>query len=138
MKTKLQTELAQIARSIVVETIWEKDPDAKWDIQDKKLDPLDFDAWQSEVRASAIVDGEFVTGSAYLSGTWEKFGDDPAKSNPEISGYELQMTEEALEHLCTDHELPMLVEDTAKAAMAHCRKLMQERYEVQQRKRRKK
>lgn len=61
--------------------------------------PEDWQAWQSEVRASAICDGEEVTGSAYLGGTWEKTGNVPEESNPEISGYEPQMTAEALEEL---------------------------------------
>ena len=39
----------------------------------------------------AIAGGHLVTGSAYLAGIWEKYGDGPSESNTDISGYELQM-----------------------------------------------
>jgi len=42
---------------------------------------------------------EPCSGSAYLGGTWEKYGENPSVSNPEISGYEPQMTVEALNDL---------------------------------------
>lgn len=88
----------------VIETIWEYDDDPDWDIFDggnalhgDSTD--DWICWMSEVRVTTIRKGEFVTGSAYLGGTWEKAGDHPSKSNPEISGYYPQMLEEALEEL---------------------------------------
>lgn len=96
---ELLARLAQVAPSIAIETIWERDTDARWDMDPSCGDPDDFTAWQSEVRASAIVAGRMVSGSAYLGGTWEKYGDNPAKSNPEISGYLPQMIEEALQEL---------------------------------------
>jgi len=103
VKTQLQEKLSLIAPNISIETTWEHDPD----LLDIRLDcdgfddvdPNDWQAWQSEVRASAICEGELVSGSAYLGGTWEKYGDHPSKSNPTISGYENQMTEEALDEL---------------------------------------
>ena len=85
MKTPLQQQLAKLAPSIVIETIWTRDPDA-------------YSSWESEIRATAIQCGEMVSGSAYLSGTWE-IGSEPAKSNPDVSGYEPQMTREALVEL---------------------------------------
>jgi hypothetical protein len=39
-----------------------------------------------------------------LGGTWEKAGDIPEESNPDISGYEPQMTIEALEELAVQIE----------------------------------
>jgi hypothetical protein len=108
MKTALQKHLAALAPSIAIRTIWEHDPDHH-DIR-KDCDgfddenPADWQAWQSEIRATAIVGGDEISGSAYLGGTWEKAGDNPAESNPEISGYELQMTDEALCDLA--HSIP--------------------------------
>jgi len=103
MKTPLQTHLATIAPSISVKTIWEHDPDLHDIRKDcdgfENEDPADWQAWQSEVRASAIIGGKTLSGSAYLGGTWEKYGDHPAASNPEISGYEAQMILEALSEL---------------------------------------
>lgn len=103
MKTALQKQLAKVAPSLCIKTLWERDPD-HYDIRKDcdgfdDEDPDDWQAWQSEVRATCIYDGEGITGSAYLGGTWEKAGDNPAESNPEISGYEHQMTVEALEEL---------------------------------------
>ena len=103
MKTELQKRLAAVAPSIQIETIWEHDPDL-YDIRKDcdgfdDEDPNDWQAWQSEVRASAVVEGELVTGSAYLGGTWERAGDIPSESNPEISGYEPDMTRDALKEL---------------------------------------
>ena len=103
MKTQLQKHLQTLAPSVSIETHWEHDP-YLYDIR-KDCDgfddenPDDWQAWQSEIRATAICGGEEITGSAYLGGTWERAGDNPAFSNPEISGYELQMTVEALEEL---------------------------------------
>lgn len=103
MRTALQKHLATIAPSISIETNWEHDPDCR-NIQDdcdgfEDENPEDWQCWQSEIRATAIQCGEEVTGHAYLGGTWEKAGDVPSESNPTISGYEDQMTVEALEEL---------------------------------------
>lgn len=105
MKTQLQKELAKIAPSIAIRTIWEHDCDMT-DIRDDcdgmdDEDPEDWQAWQSNVQCTAIVNGDEIEGNAYLGGTWEKAGDLPEYSNPEISGYESQMTIEALEELLT-------------------------------------
>lgn len=40
-----------------------------------------------------------IAGEDYLGGTWERYGDDPRKSNPEISGYFPRMAREALSTL---------------------------------------
>jgi hypothetical protein len=124
MKTPLQIALATIAPSISIRTIWEHDPDMH-DIRKHcdgfdDEDPDDWQAWQSEIRATAICNGEEITGSAYLGGTWEKAGDNPAESNPDISGYENQMTVEALE------DLPELSEDLAAQVCAAIEYLKQE------------
>ena len=95
-------------------------------------DPDDWQAWQSEVRATACTLGEVKTGSAYLGGTWEKAGDDPTESNPDISGYENQMTIEALAELCRevgDFDPPLL--EQIAAATRHCTGEAKRAYEEQ-------
>lgn len=104
MKTELQKHLVTLCPSIAIETIWEHDVSPHMEIFDPGNgldgeDPDGWQCWQSEVRASAIVNGEILTGSDYLGGTWEKYGDNPWESNPEISGYELQQTVTALQDL---------------------------------------
>lgn len=91
--------LAKLAPSIALSVLWERDTDAHWDIDDPELDADDFTAWQSTVTASAIVAGKLVEGHAYLAGTWERYGDKPRESNPEISGYLWQNVGEALDEL---------------------------------------
>lgn len=115
MKTKLQIELRKIAPSFLISTIWEHDQDCRdirkdCDGMDDE-DPDDWQAWRSEICVAIIREGERVTHSAYLGGTWEKAGDVPEESNPTISGYENQMTVEALEGVAK--QLP--ADDAAQA-----------------------
>lgn len=122
MKTELQKQLAKIAPSICIQTLWEHDHDCR-DIRDDcdgfdDEDPDDWQAWQSEVRATCIHEGEEITGSAYLGGTWEKAGDHPETSNPEISGYEHQMTVEALDELAKGLPADSITQDEVNAALA--------------------
>jgi hypothetical protein len=103
MKTDLQKQLAKVAPNVSIETYWSHDPDFH-DIRKHcdgfdNEDPEDWQAWQSEIRATCIIEGETVNGFSYLGGTWEKADDAPEVSNPTISGYERQMTEEALREL---------------------------------------
>jgi hypothetical protein len=123
MKTELQKALSKIAPYVSIRTIWEHDCDMT-DIR-KHCDGMDdedpdgWQAWQSNVRALAIVGGKEIEGNAYLGGTWEKAGDVPEESNPEISGYEPQMTVEALRELgeqITDIMLASQIID----AIRHC------------------
>lgn len=122
MKTELQKQLAKIAPSICIQTLWEHDHDCR-DIRDDcdgfdDENPDDWQAWQSEVRATCILEGEEITGSAYLGGTWEKAGDHPETSNPEISGYEPQMTVEALEELAKGLPADSSAQTEIQAALA--------------------
>lgn len=120
MKTALQKTLATLAPSICIRTTWEHDPycrDIRKDcagMEDEN--PDDWQAWRSEVSATAIIDGDEVSASAYLGGTWEKATDHPETSNPDISGYESQMTAEALDELLT---LAPTLSDEITAAVAH-------------------
>jgi len=103
MKTELQKALAKIAPSISIQTFWERDrfsgPISKECDGFTADEDEDWQAWQSEIRATAISEGEEITGHAYLGGTFERVGDNPTESNPEISGYEGDMTTEALREL---------------------------------------
>jgi hypothetical protein len=104
MKTKLQKELAKIISHAVIETIWERDRDGQAEF--KKLQApgeafenekqKDWVCWQSEVKVRVISGGKAFEHSTYLSGTWERKGSAPSKVNQNISGYENQMTRDAL------------------------------------------
>lgn len=124
MKTELQKALASLAPSICIKTTWEHDPycrDIRQDCEGMEdEDPDDWQAWQSEVSASAIINGEEVSASAYLGGTWEKATDHPETSNPDISGYEPDMTVGALTGLL---QLAPSLSDEITAAVAHIESL---------------
>lgn len=124
MKTALQKTLATLAPSICIRTTWEHDPYCRDIRQDcdgmNDENPGDWQAWRSEVSATAIIDGDEVSASAYLGGTWEKATDHPETSNPDISGYEPDMTAEALGELLT---LAPTLSDEITAALAHIESL---------------
>jgi len=126
MKTNLQKHLSTIAPSVYIRTIWSHDPDC-FDIR-KECDgmddenPEDWQAWQSEIRATAIAGGEEIHGSDYLGGTWEKAGDVPEKSNPDVSGYEPDMTKAALVELRVRCKTKSLIAEI-EAAIAHIESL---------------
>ena len=112
-KSDLLAKLAKVAPSISIRIIWEHDCDMI-DIRKHCCgfddeDPDDWQAWQSEVQAVAIIDGAEVSGSDYLGGTWEKACDHPSQSNPEISGYLPGMIGEALRDLVK--QLPVIDTD---------------------------
>lgn len=136
MKTKLQKQLATIAPAIDIHTIWERDYDNKWEDPMNRdwtqgLEKKDWKCWQSEIRAALVLDGEMVSGSAYMGGTWEKAGDKPAVSNPEISGYEPQMTKEALEDLAKLLPAKHPAKKQITNAVQHVRIMMRKAYEEQ-------
>lgn len=127
MKSKLQQDLASICPSVTIETLWDHDTDI-WDgmgidlTGDETEDPADWQCWRSEVKASAIVNGEVITGSDYLGGTWERAENSPWQSNSEISGYEASMTVSALEDLLAAIDDPELTEEIS-AAITHIHSL---------------
>jgi hypothetical protein len=104
MKTALQTTLATIAPLISIQTIWSYDDDADMSIFHpgnalENEDPQNWYSWMAEIKAATIHTGEIITASAYLGGIWEKAESIPAEANPEISGYERDLTVGALEQL---------------------------------------
>jgi len=98
-KKEIIEACAIVAPSIHIQTIWEHDPDALYPCTPRDIDWQGYTPWQSEVRATCIHIGQPMVGSAYLGGTWERVGDNPEQSNPEISGYFPQKVREALEEL---------------------------------------
>jgi hypothetical protein len=135
MKTKLQIALAAIAPSIAIKTLWRHDNDSG--PVSKECDGFsedendDWHAWQSEVRASAIIAGETISGNDYVGGIFEKAGDNPAVSNPDISGYENGMTQEALLSLAAGVPDDHPVQAEIARALKHCKTAARERYEAQ-------
>ena len=123
MKTELQKHLATLAPSVSIETIWSPDPDLDDIRKDcdgfEDADPSDWQAWQTEVRASVIIRGQLVTASSYLGGTWELASDDPSQTNPDVSGYERGMTHETLAELFNTENLPFNIAAEIMAAINH-------------------
>lgn len=132
--SNLLAALRRAAPSISIETIWRHDTDIHSDIRKdcdgfENENPNDWQAWRSEVRASAIVEGSLESGSSHLGGTWEKASDNPAVSNPDISGYLPQMIEEALRELRPAFRITRRNE--CDSAIYVCRKELEARYAEQ-------
>jgi len=134
MKTKLQQELARIAPYIAISTTWSHDEDcgpiSKECCGFDESEDDEWQAWNSNICCTAIVEGREFEGNAYLGGIWEKAGDDPSVSNPDISGYEAQMTAEALEELRSKTE-DETIQKQADAAIEMCKDQMRASYEAQ-------
>jgi len=101
---RLIEALGTIAPQIEIGVLWSADTCADFRIFDKgnaleNEKREDWQPWETEVRATAILNGKRVTGSAYLCGTWEKFGDNPKETNPDVSGYLKSMIGDALAEL---------------------------------------
>jgi hypothetical protein len=91
MKTTLQKKLAKIAPSICIKTTWSPDPD--------RGEHDGWEAWNADITATIIIYGEEVVGRAGMGGVWQAPEDLPWVKNPDVSGYEPQMTQEALAEL---------------------------------------
>ena len=94
-------KLAELLPFVHIARVWSSDTFPDWDIFEvgNALDGEDKDnwqAWQSEVKATAIIQGKVFSGSNFLGGTWERYDDNPEVSNPSISGYFTQMVHEAI------------------------------------------
>lgn len=96
MKTPLQKQLARAAPSILIETLYSEDPYSPWDFEDASICQGDHECLNATVRALVVVGGNSVTGSDALGGVWSEIG---GTRDPEIGGYERQMTGAALENL---------------------------------------
>lgn len=136
MKTELQKALAVIAPCVDLHTIWSRDHTDKFHDSINKdwtagKQAKDWKCWQAEIRASIVKDGELISASEYMGGTWERTGDRPHISNPTINGYEPQMTEEALEELLAICGKRHPAAPQIHAAIHHVRKIIEANYAKQ-------
>ncbi len=99
MKTTLQKKLAKIAPSICIKTTWSPDPNRGEHDGRDDVRPDGWEAWNADITATIIVYGEEVVGRAGMGGVWQAPEDLPEIKNPDVSGYEAQMTQEALAEL---------------------------------------
>ena len=104
MKSELRKRLASVLPCVNIEIVWSPETEIDESIFEagnalEKERFEDWFCWQTEARATAIVNGELVTGSECLGGTWERSGDNPEETNPTISGYETDLVIEALHEL---------------------------------------
>lgn len=104
IKAELSAKINRLFPSLLLETHWEPDDSQNGEIfriggalYGEQRD--DWQAWQSEVRATVIFNGAELSGNAFLGGTWQKYGDAPETVNPDISGYWKQMAGDALAEL---------------------------------------
>lgn len=120
--------LHDIAPSIVITITHEPDDDGFYNWNEEEWGPAEnYECYRTTVTATVILNGEFVTASAYLGCSYEKFGEPKC---PEIHGYLPQMIEEAITEL-RKTDLPGFMTQYCQAgnAIAHLRSVLQQRYD---------
>lgn len=125
-KPDYQLKLRELAPSVSFEVEWSPDEDARW--EKEWGEQGNFEAYNTDVRAKAIVKGEIIEGWECMGGTWEI----PDKKDPEIGGYLPQMLLGAAEDLMKQ-VIPMELEKELTACVLFLKALLRERWEAQQR-----
>lgn len=92
---KILAGLKKVAPNIAITTEWEEDPNFVWDGDGPDPAEDGYVAYDVDVFARAIVDGETIEGRGSLGGTYAR----PGEQDPDVSGYFAQMVEEALGEL---------------------------------------
>jgi hypothetical protein len=85
----------------------------------------DWQAWTAEVRASATSDDRDVSVSAFLCGVWAGADELPEESNPTVSGYEIDLTIQALGDLATRIDDYSLLQNDIEDLVKHLKALPQ-------------
>lgn len=126
-------ELKKIAPNIVFSVRREEDPNYRWDGDGPDPAEEGYVAYDVDVTARAIVNGEDIEGRNSLGGTYNK----PDEFDQDISGYLPQMLEEAAKELLMQlRDVVGLEEPIDRQAMAagkYLREVMRLRYEEQRR-----
>lgn len=95
-------EILKVSRpDVAVTVIRTENPHCLWD-GDEPIDQNVFTCYDHEVRATTICNGELVSASDYLGGSWYDVDDMNADNQAciaEISGYLPQMIDDALDAL---------------------------------------
>jgi hypothetical protein len=87
--------LKKIAPDISFKTTWTPDPNFRWDGDGPDPAEEGYQAYDVDVFARAIVNGEIVEGRNSLGGSYST----PGEHDPDIHGYLPQMLEEATAEL---------------------------------------
>ena len=126
---RIISQLATIAPMVAIEVEWSEDTDARWEGSwTKGEDRNGWKAWQSDVKATVIQNGKILTGTGSLGGTWEKFGEHPSDTNPDISGYFPQKLLEALQEIGPQLTKPCEFEHSLLMAIDFMKREIQDRY----------
>ncbi len=122
---KIFHELKRLAPSIVFSVEHTEDPNFEWDGDGPDPAEDGYVAYDVEVRAMTIVDGEEIEGVNYLGGSYDK----PHEKDPDVHGYLPQMLDASLDDLMG--ELSGAVLRQAKAAKKYLGEAMKRRYDAQ-------
>lgn len=127
MNAKIKKALKKVAPSISFSVFYTIDHNFRWDGDGP--DPVDegFDAYDVDVYARTVVDGDILEGRASLGGTYEK----PGTKDPDIGGYLPQMLEEAVDELLRHGGLPANIVKDGKAAQKFLKAYMKHSYAKQ-------
>ena len=126
---KMLAGLKKIAPQIAITTERQEDPNFVWDGDGKDPSEDGYVAYDVDVFARAIVDGETVEGRASLGGVYEQ----PGEEDADIGGYFAQMVDEALDELIA--EVDGQIKKQAQDAKKFMKGVMSQNYAASRRRR---
>lgn len=88
-------KLKKIAPHIAIKTVWSRDPHFRWDGDGPDPAEDGYLAYDVDVYARAIADGQVVEGRDSIGGSYSK----PGQFDPEVNGYFLGLLGRALHDL---------------------------------------
>lgn len=92
---QFMAKLKKVAPSIAVKTTWTPDNYFSWDGDGPDPTEEGYQAYDVDVWAKAIVDGEIVEGQGSIGGSYSK----PGEHDPDVHGYFLDLLQKALADL---------------------------------------
>lgn len=114
--------LKRIAPNVCFSTSWTEDPNFRWDGDGPDPAEEGYMAYDVDVRAVAIVRGEFREGNASLGGSYSK----PGEHDKDIHGYLPQMLAEAAADL--SRQVRGTIHRQAQASRGFLEKVLRLRY----------
>jgi len=97
------SRLKKVAPNIAFSVAYTEDPNYRWDGDGPDPAEEGYVAYDVDVYARAIEDGEIVEGQASMGGTYEI----PGEFDPDIGGYLPQMLAEAIDELKSEVRGPL-------------------------------
>lgn len=126
-QSPLIKKLAKVAPSISFSVTWERDPYFRWDGDGPDPADEDYEAYDVDVYARAVMGGEALEGVAHLGGSYSK----PGHHDPDVHGYLNQLLDEALDELGKNMLVGLSLSKQIKKAQALLKQEREKAYKRQ-------